>query len=59
MNEVPEIIEMLYHAWVSVPDSGCWPAYLKNDPGRAQGLSAFYQGLCFGIRLSEACHPGL
>ena len=59
MHEVPEIIELLYHAWVSIPDPSCWPDYLKNDPALARGMYGFYQGLCLGVRLSEACHPGL
>ena len=56
MKEIPEVIETLYHCWVSIPDSQCWPDYLRDGPAFAQEIYAFYQGLCLGLQMAEACH---
>lgn len=54
-NEIPDIIDLLYHAWVPSPDPHQWPEYLEKDPVRGYGLYCFYQGVSLGLQLEEAC----
>lgn len=54
-NEIPEVIQLLYHAWVPAPDPGQWPECLREDPVRGYGLYCFHQGLALGLQLEEAC----
>ena len=42
---IPDIMEELFLAWVPAPDSGQWPAYLREDPVRGYGCSAFARAL--------------
>lgn len=54
-NEIPEVIQLLYHAWVPAPDPCQWPEHLREDPVRGYGLYCFHQGLALGLQLEEAC----
>ena len=54
-NEIPDVIDLLYHAWIPAPDPGQWPEYLREDPVRGYGLYCFYQGIALGLQLEEAC----
>ena len=54
-NEIPDVIDLLYHAWIPDPDPGQWPEYLREDPVRGYGLYCFYQGIALGLQLEEAC----
>ena len=38
MQEIPEVVELLYHAWVPAPDPRQWPEELERDPVRGYGL---------------------
>ena len=55
MQEIPDIMEELFLAWVPGPEPDQWPEYLREDPVRGYGLFCFCQGLALGLRLSEAC----
>ena len=57
MQEIPDIMEELFLAWVPGPEPGQWPEYLREDPVRGYELFCFYQGLAMGLRLDQACHP--
>lgn len=54
-NQIPMIVEQLYHCFVTNPNPDFWPEYLQNDPVKAHGLWAFYQGLQVGVQLANAC----
>ena len=54
---IPEVVELLYHAWVPAPDPHQWPEELERDPVRGYGLFCFYQGLSLALQLGEACRP--
>ncbi len=54
-KDIPIIVETLYRYFVTQPDPHFWPDYLKNEPIQGHGLWAFYQGLCLGIQLTDAC----
>ena len=54
-QKIPIIIETLYRYLVVEQPPDCWPDYLRDDPVRAHGLWAFYQGLRLGLQLSDAC----
>lgn len=54
-RNIPDIIELIFHAWVAGPDPCHWPEHLQEDPVRGYGLYCFYQGLSLGLRLEEAC----
>lgn len=54
-HDIPEVVELLYHAWVGSPDPERWPEYVREDPVLGQGLYSFYQGLRLGIQLFAAC----
>ena len=56
-NEIPDIIDLLYHAWIPSPAPRQWPEYLRQDPVRGYGLYCFYQGVALGLRLDQACRP--
>ena len=53
--QIPMIVETLYRYFVTQPDSSFWPDYLKKEPVQGYGLWSFYQGLCLGIQLTDAC----
>jgi hypothetical protein len=53
--KIPPVIDELYRYFVTEPDPQCWPEYVRNNPTLAHGLWSFYQGLCLGMQLSEAC----
>ena len=53
MDEIPEVIELLYDAWIGRPDPARWPE--GWDPVRAASMDAFYQGLSLGFQLFSAC----
>ena len=53
-DNIPVIVEMLYGYLVTTPNPDFWPEYLRNDPVKAHGLWAFYQGLRAGIQLMDA-----
>ena len=55
MNDIPEVVEQLYYDWVTIPAPEDWAEYIGKNPELAQGLYSFYQGLCLGINLSNAC----
>lgn len=56
MNQnIPLIIEVLYRYFVTEPEPSFWPEHVRDDPVRGHGLWAFYQGLCLGIQLTNAC----
>ena len=38
MQEIPDIMEELFLAWVPGPEPGQWPEYLREDPVRGYGL---------------------
>ena len=52
---IPAIVEALYKYFVTQPDPRFWPDYLKKDPIQGHGLWSFYQGLCLGVQLTDAC----
>lgn len=52
---IPFIIEALYPYFVPEPLPKYWPDHLRDDPVRAHGLWAFYQGLQLGFQLADAC----
>ena len=54
-RQIPIVVETLYHYFVTEPSPEFWPEYLRDDPVRAHGLWAFYQGLRLGLQLSDAC----
>ena len=54
---IPEVVELLYHAWVPAPAPHQWPEELERDPVRGSGLFCFYQGLSLALQLREACRP--
>lgn len=55
MNEIPEVVELLYHQWVVVPPPESWPEYLsKNNPALVRSMYTFYQGLTLGFHLADA-----
>ena len=54
-KDIPIIVETLYRYFVTQPDPQFWPDYLKKEPIQGHGLWAFYQGLCLGIQLTNAC----
>lgn len=53
--QIPEIIEVLYHAIVGSPDPDRWPDFTKDNPLQAHGLWSFYRGLSLGLQISIAC----
>ena len=53
--EIPAIVETLYRYFVTQPDPAFWPEYLQKEPIQGHGLWSFYQGLCLGIQLTDAC----
>ena len=53
--EIPLVIEMLYHHFVTTPNPDFWPEYFQSDPVRGHGLWSFYQGIRLGIQLADAC----
>lgn len=55
MQEIHEVIEQLYQAWIPAPDPCQWPEHLREDPVRGYGLYCFHQGLALGLQLEEAC----
>ena len=55
MNDIPEVVEQLYYDLVTIPAPEDWAEYIGKNPVLAQGLYSFYQGLCLGINLSNAC----
>ena len=55
MQEIPDIMEELFLAWVPAPDPRQWPEYLREDPVRGYGLFCFSRGLALGLRLDQAC----
>ena len=54
-KDIPIIVETLYRYFVTQPDPQFWPDYLKKEPIQGHGPWAFYQGLCLGIQLTNAC----
>ena len=56
-NEIPDIIDLLYHAWIPSPDPRQWPEYLRQDPVRGYGLYCFYQGIALGLQLEAQGDP--
>lgn len=54
-DQIPFIVDELYHQFVMSPDPRFWPDYISDDPVRAHGLYAFYQGLRLGVQLTDAC----
>lgn len=54
-NQIPNIVENLYHYFVTEPNPKFWPDYISHDPVKAHGLWAFYQGLRLGVQLTDAC----
>lgn len=54
-NQIPTIIEVLYHAIVAEPEPRFWPDYLKDAPIKGHGLWSFYRGLQVGLQLANAC----
>lgn len=54
-QNIPLIVETLYKYFVTQPNSDFWPDYLKKEPVQGHGLWSFYQGLCLGIQLTDAC----
>lgn len=52
---IPVVVEQLYHYFVAEPEPSFWPEHVRGDPIRGHGLWAFYQGLCLGIQLTDAC----
>lgn len=54
-NNIPCIIEILYHYFVGEPHCAHWSDHLKDVPMTGHGLWAFYQGLRLGIRLMNGC----
>lgn len=53
--KIPVIVEQLYRCFVTEPDPRFWPEYLRDLPVKGHGLWSFYQGLCLGIQLTDAC----
>lgn len=43
-NEIPDIIDLLYHAWIPSPDPRQWPEYLRQDPVGGTASTAFTRG---------------
>ena len=54
-NQIPNIVETLYHYLVTAPNPEFWPDYLRHDPVQGHSLWAFYQGLQVGLQLAGAC----
>lgn len=54
-NQIPTIVEQLYHYFVTAPNPEFWPEYVRDDPVKGHGLWAFYQGLQVGVQLANAC----
>ena len=54
-SEIPVIVETLYRYFVTQPDPAFRPEYLQEKPIQGHGLWSFYQGLCLGIQLTDAC----
>ena len=54
-HQIPIVVDELYHSFVTPPNPKFWPEYIRHDPVTAHGLWSFYQGLCLGIRVSQAC----
>lgn len=54
MNEIPQIVEDLYHDTVRIPDEQDWPDYLGHNPLFVHSLYSFYYGLRTGFQLSNA-----
>lgn len=54
-NQIPIIVEELYHAFVGPPKSFLWPEHLKDVPIQGHGMWAFYRGLQMGIQIAAAC----
>lgn len=54
-QKIPVIVETLYKYFVTQPDPSFWPDYLQKEPVQGHGLWSFYQGLCLGIQLTDAC----
>lgn len=54
-NQIPTIVEELYHAFVGEPKPFFWPEHLRKKPLWGHGMWAFYQGLQVGIQIAAAC----
>lgn len=59
MNEIPQIVEDLYHYLVVIPDKKDWPDYLGDNELVGSRLCAFYSGLRIGAELSGALREEL
>lgn len=54
-STIPVIAEQLYRYFVTEPDPRFWPDYFRDLPIQGHGLWSFYQGLCLGMQLTDAC----
>ena len=48
-GQIPLIIEDLYRYFVTEPNPKFWPDHISDDPVKAHGLWAFYQGVRLGM----------
>ncbi len=54
-TNIPIIVEELYRYFVTQPDPCFWPDRFHKDPVQGHGLWSFYQGLCLGLQMADAC----
>ena len=54
-TQIPIVVEEFYHLFVTEPNPRFWPDHLQDTPIQGHGLWSFYQGLCLGLQLSQAC----
>lgn len=54
-NQIPIIVEELYHAIVGQPQPFLWPEDLRKVPIQGHGMWAFYRGLQIGVQIAAAC----
>ena len=53
-GQIPLIIEDLYRYFVTEPNPKFGPDHISDDPVKAHGLWAFYQGVRLGMQMSAA-----
>lgn len=54
-NQIPTIVEELYHTFVGEPKPFLWSENLQEKPLWGHGLWAFYRGLQVGLQIAAAC----
>lgn len=55
-NQIPAIVEELYHSLVGSPNPELWPEFSQKNPIQGHGLWAFYRGLSLGLKIANACN---